>query len=152
MSDTETILEKEARLAPPDEKAPSDKKPAPEKEPMVSDQMAPEELERQILLQKATFEEMMETKGWRVYQTLLQQQLALRLQILRTPLHDIRKPVGPGQQEVFLDHDTRASYLESVKGAIIGLELARDLPRYTIENGKQLLKERAKAAGVNEDE
>lgn len=102
----------------------------------------PELAEQQIVSQMKVLEELLETKGWKNYEAVLRIQLAERYKLLRTPLSEVNGPDGL----------TRVAVLETVKGAIIGLELALSLPRNTIEHGKQILADRAAAAGKDKEE
>lgn len=100
-----------------------------------------QEDEQKIVEQMKVLEDLIQTKGWKNYETVLRMQLATRMRILRTPLHEIPAPQG------ILDGVTRMAQLETVKGAIIGIELCLNLPHATIEHGKQILAERRKASG-----
>ncbi len=92
--------------------------------------------ERDVLKCARLFRDLIATEGWIEYQKMLDAQLASRSRILATPLDAL--PSGEFQQ---MDFVAKAAKMESVKGAIIGLTLARSLPELTIQSASDIVKE-----------
>ena len=86
--------------------------------------------------------EMVATDGWKEYMKILAEQIATRERMIAAPLHDLQPaPIaarGQDTQVVFsaMDFTTRSVALECVKGALIGLKLARDMPSIIIADAK----------------
>ena len=80
--------------------------------------------------------EIMGTAGWIEYERLLDAQVKYREEILLTPIANLaqKSPDFAG-----LDYAGKMAHLESIKGAIIALKLARELPRVTIETARNAL-------------
>ena len=73
--------------------------------------------------------EMMATEGWKEYIKIIEEQIKTRELILLTPSHELPQQVG-------FDYVARAASQECIKGALIGLKLARDMPSAIIADAK----------------
>ncbi len=94
---------------------------------------AKDDLERQYLRDKPIMEELLASKAFKRYQEMVQVQIITRLNIAKVPLH---------MQGGNLDFSTRAAQAETIKGAIMGLELAYNLPQITIDQAKSVIASR----------
>lgn len=90
-----------------------------------------------ILKQARLIKEMAETEGWKEFQKILEAQVATRLSIIVSPFHSL--PDNSGYQG--MDLAAKAAAIESVKGAVIGLRLAINLPASIIESAKEIMRE-----------
>lgn len=95
--------------------------------------------EKQVMRAARAFEDMVSTDGWKHFVSTLEAQIAERMQIIQTPLHAL-----PGPQFANMDMMGRATALESVKGAVIGLRLALSLPSATMNHAKQIVVDHSK--------
>lgn len=104
------------------------------------------EEERQVLRQAQAMKELMEHPKWKVFQLLLQTHIAARQRILNAPVSS--------QPQAFrsLDAASKMVELECVKGAIIGLQLALDLPSAILEDAKRIIRENAPSEEVPQTE
>lgn len=68
---------------------------------------------------------LLKTEAWQEYARVLSEMILIREQIIGVPLHERHDLMG-------MDFAGRAGAIESVKGALIGLKLARDLPQAII--------------------
>lgn len=85
----------------------------------------------QIQKQARVISEIVGSEGWKIFVTVLQEQIALREKLLGQPLHDLPNPNR-------LDFVALAASQEAIKGTIIGLKLALDLPRVMIEHSRDI--------------
>jgi hypothetical protein len=98
--------------------------------------------ERSVLQLAKEFSEMVQTKWWREYCRILDAQIKDRETLLLLPVSE-KHPKFDG-----MDFQTRAVSLETIKGAVIALRLAKAIPDATIAHAKDII---ADHAGVDED-
>lgn len=91
--------------------------------------------EKQVLRLAEHFRSMVETEWWKEYRKVLDEQIRQRELLVSLPLSD-KSPAFEG-----LDFMTRASKIETLKGAIIGLRLALSIPDLTIGHSKDIVRE-----------
>jgi hypothetical protein len=91
--------------------------------------------ERSILRLAEGFREMVATDWWREYVKVLDAQIADRELVLLLPMSD-QHPRFNG-----MDFNTRAVALEVIKGALIGLRLAKSIPTATIAHASDIVRE-----------
>lgn len=84
-----------------------------------------------ILKQARELGDMMATPGWKVYTTLIGQQLEDRQNLMVTPLASLPNMDG-------CDGMTRAAALEGIKGAYMGLRLALTIPQTIVAEAERL--------------
>lgn len=99
---------------------------------------SPEEV--QLLKQARLLKEIVDTPGWREYESILRAQIATREAIVLSPLHAL--PANSVPQET--DLASKAAAMEMFKGAIIGLRLALETPKATIESASDIAQESRK--------
>jgi hypothetical protein len=92
------------------------------------------EEERAILRQGREFREMVETSGWKEYEKLLKAHIEAKRNELFAPI------VTQGLEQQALDAATKFAIAEGVKGAVIALRLALEIPRVTIEQAQELVR------------
>jgi hypothetical protein len=83
------------------------------------------------------------TDAWKVVENTLKKQVEERLMVLSRPMHSL----GGLPEFVALDYASKAAALESIKGAIVGLRLAMDLPHAIIRHSDQI---RSKLKGAED--
>lgn len=81
----------------------------------------------------AKMKELTETRGWSEYKQILQTHIATREALVFAPLHDLPTKSDDAQAKLLM--------LESIKGALIGLKLARDLPDTIIQHAADIHRE-----------
>lgn len=74
--------------------------------------------ERRVLRQARELKDIQHSSGWKVYVEMLDDMIKLREPLVNSPLHDIESL--PGET-----HEGKVCRIENVKGALIGLKLAR---------------------------
>lgn len=74
---------------------------------------------------------LLENPGWKTFQSLLEEQIQIRLGLVQKPLNEL-----PGS-----DTQGKMFSLECIKGALIGLRLARSLPQTIIETVQEIARE-----------
>src|SRR4051812_48210822 len=94
------------------------------------------ESETALLKQARELKDLVDHPSWRVFQKMLVAQFEARMGILATPLHALQSEEFKG-----MDFTSKAMQVESIKGAIIGLRLAHDLPQLTITQASDLVRE-----------
>lgn len=88
--------------------------------------------EKQILRLADVMKDLRLTEGWKEYVKVLDTQIKDREQVVQTPLSaSIVAFQG-------MDFNTRAVHVEAVKGALIALRLARDLPNTIIDHANEI--------------
>lgn len=92
----------------------------------------PEEV--QILKQARLFRDLVAMEAWKELEKLLKANIETRKSILVTPLDQIG---GIPSDTPF---DVRAAKMEVIKGAVIGLNLAVQLPHATIAEAENIIK------------
>lgn len=95
----------------------------------------PEEV--QILKQARLFKDLVDTEGWKALVEVLQAQIATREAIVLTPLHALPPNSVPAETDLA----SKAAALEVFKGAIIGIRLALNTPKATIESAADIARE-----------
>ena len=90
-----------------------------------------------ILKQARLVKEMAETEGWKEFVKILEAHIATRMAVIVSPFHSL--PDNSGYQG--MDLGAKAAAIESVKGAVIGLRLAINLPASIIESAKEIMRE-----------
>lgn len=90
--------------------------------------------DREDLRDAKIIEEFIEHAFWKTLRRRLERALEMRRQILETPLHMIPSEAIP--QGDFL---SRAAALENIKGAMIGLRTAIELPQRIVESRSNIL-------------
>lgn len=98
---------------------------------MAEPEYSKEELE--VLKQARIYREGLDSELWRMHDKILAEQIALRERVLATPMHSLQSDEFRG-----MDFMAKAAQLESVKGAIIGLKLARELPELTLRHAQAI--------------
>lgn len=98
--------------------------------------------ERSVLALAREFRDMVETKYWQEYCRILDAQISDREMLLLLPVSE-KHPKFDG-----MDFQTRAVSLETIKGAVIALRLAKAIPHATIEHAKAIISDHS---GVDED-
>lgn len=91
--------------------------------------------EREILRRSRLMKELLDHPAWKEYVAIQEAQIKTREIIIRTPLSDLPEALRS------LDFMSRAAAMESIKGAIIGLTLARDTPQSIIAHAKEIVRE-----------
>ena len=91
--------------------------------------------ERSVLRLAENFREMTESKWWQEYVKILDAQIADREALLLLPMSD-QHPRFQG-----MDFNTRAVALEVIKGAMIGLRLAKSIPTATIAHASDIVRD-----------
>lgn len=91
--------------------------------------------EKQVLRLAAHFREMVATDWWKEYVRILDAQISDREQLLLLPVSE-QHPKFQG-----MDFQTRAVSLETIKGAIIGLRLAKTIPSATIDHASDIVRD-----------
>lgn len=76
--------------------------------------------------------DLIRTEAWSEYQKVLDEQIAQREKIIQTPLSE-SLGIFTG-----MDFNTRAVHVEVVKGALIALRLARNLPTTIINHANDI--------------
>jgi hypothetical protein len=105
--------------------------------------MIPEEA--YILKQARLFRDMIASAPWQEFVRVLDAQIATRLKLVESPLHDLPETViSKGA-----DLAARAAVMESIKGAVIGLRLARSLPESTISAADDIMHESREQESFN---
>lgn len=97
--------------------------------------------EVEVLKLARLFGELMRTEGWKAYCDLLEEQIKARLDGVLQPLHTVGFD-GVG------DLAGKAAAMESLKGAINGLRLAKELPSMTMAHADEI--RQSLAAGQQE--
>lgn len=100
--------------------------------------------EKQILRLSKNMQDLVATEGWREYEKVIKLQIADRERLVTVPLSSAI-PAFEG-----MDFTTRAAHVEVVKGALIGLRLALDLPSATIKHASDIRAEHS--PGVTTDD
>lgn len=91
--------------------------------------------ERAVLRLAENFREMTESKWWQEYVKVLDAQIADRETLLLLPMSE-QHPRFNG-----MDFNTRAVALEIIKGALIGLRLAKSIPTATIAHASDIVRD-----------
>lgn len=99
--------------------------------------------ERNILRQARIFRELLDHPAWKEYAELLGRQMELRRGIIFTPLNAMPDDLKS------LDFTSRAAMLEMLKGAVLGLMLARDTPQSIIDHAKRIVEDHAQTHGAS---
>lgn len=93
------------------------------------------ESEVEVLKQARLLREIVGTAGWQEFCKILEAQIKVREEMLLAPAA-ILASKWPEFKD--LDHAGRLAHLESIKGALIGIKLCRDLPQITIDDARAI--------------
>lgn len=88
-----------------------------------------------LLKTERLFRDMLRTEGWSEYQKILRDMVEMRTAAILQPLHMASSDQVPGG-----DFVARSAALESMKGALIGLKLALDLPSTILSEADEIRK------------
>lgn len=94
--------------------------------------------ETEVLRQARHLRDLLEHPAWKEYVKILEAQIALREQILLLPMAALSSASSEFQG---MDYQSRLAHLESIKGALIGLRLCRDLPQTTVDQARDIVRD-----------
>ena len=100
----------------------------------------PAKQEEEILKLAGLMRELVTQPAWIAYVQTLRAQVSDRQRLLQAPLHEASVKQGDGT--LVQDFVAKAAVMETVKGAVIGLELAIRLPSSIIDHANSIRKER----------
>ena len=89
--------------------------------------------EKEMLKLGTAFKDLIEHPAWKRYEEITKSQIAVRQQIVATPLGKVSAEALPG-----VDFMERVAGMESIKGTLYGLQLALDTVHNTIATADDL--------------
>lgn len=97
-----------------------------------------------MLREAREIRDMLASPGWKAYERIVREQLAIRFEQVMKPGHDFSQtqtvpgPTGPEVRITPLDGMSRYGAIENIKGAYIGLRLALSLPTSILQEADRL--------------